>query len=152
MLRRMDVVFAVAFLALAGLAGCGNDESSPVAVDTVPPAVVTGLAASVSATDTPSIGLTWDPGTEADLVGYRVYRNVTREVTGSTKRGEARIDLALVYECTEPIYLDTTVLLGESYVYAVTAVDVAGNEGPRSITGSIAVVPPTHLPEERINQ
>jgi len=150
MLRRMNVVFALAFLAMAGGAGCGNDKASPLAVDSAPPAMVTGLKASVSANATPSIALHWNHGTESDLVGYRVYRTVTRDVMGG-KRGEGRIDMAMLEESAEPSFVDTNVLLRESYSYAVTAVDVAGNESPRTFTGSIEVVINTHMPEGRIN-
>lgn len=151
MLRRIGFVFAVFLWALVGVAGCGNEAPSPLApVDTVPPALVVGLTASVSATATPSITLHWDPGSEPDLVGYRVYRNVTRDPTGSTKRGATRIALAVIHQTTSHLFIDTSVLLGGSYIYAVTAIDVSGNESPSTSTGTIAVVPHTHLPEERI--
>ena len=143
MLRRMGIVFAVA---LGALAGCGTDESSPVApLDTVPPAIVTGLSASVSATATPRIFLQWNPGTESDLTGYRLYR------TGLHDGGDqARIDMAFFHELSEPLFVDTVVALGASYVYAVTAIDAAGNESPRMFTGTVTVVPSTRLPEARI--
>lgn len=148
MLRRMGFVFAVA---LGALAGCGTDESSPVApLDTVPPAIVTGLSASVSATATPRIFLHWDPGTESDLTGYRIYRTELRDGAGSTERDQPRIDVAFVHELAEPLFVDTAVALGRSYVYEVTARDAAGNESPRMSTGTLTVVPSTRLQEARI--
>ena len=142
MLRRMHVLVAFAVAAVGGVAGCGNDSSSPIAPeDNAPPAAVTSLTASVHATNDPSVELTWDAGFEADLVGYRVYRSEQRDATGSTKRGSARITMAPVIELTGTNFTDDNVVLGASYSYCVTAVDNAGNESSRALA-AVLVTPP----------
>ena len=142
MLRRMQVLVAIALAAVAGVAGCGNDSSSPVAPeDNVPPAAVTALTASVYATNDPTVSLTWDPGSEPDLVGYRVYRTERREATGSTKRGSARITVAPIEELTGTVFVDDNVALGATYGYCVTAMDNAGNESARALMTVLVAAP-----------
>lgn len=80
--------------------------------DRFPPAIPAGLAA-ISGTRT--IELVWDPDTDADLAGYRVYRNGTR------------IADALV----TPAYSDRDVVTGTRYRYEVSAVDQTGNESSK---------------------
>lgn len=143
MLRRLDVLVAVAVAAVAGVTGCGNDTSSPAAPeDTVPPAAVTELTAIVHTDGDPYVALTWNAGPEPDLAGYRVYRTETRQATGSTKRGGARISMVMVDELTDTAFADTNVTVGESYGYAVTAVDASGNESARVAT-TVRVAEPT---------
>ncbi len=86
--------------------------------DTFPPAVPAGLRASSAPA---TIELSWDPDTEPDLAGYRVYRAVN---------GGAFEKIADVSQV--PAYSDQKVERGKTYRYAVTAVDAAGNESARS--------------------
>lgn len=69
------------------------------------------------------INLIWEGNTEKDLAGYHVLRG---EVPGDTLRPIT----------TEPVaaatYRDETVKPGTRYVYAVVAVDRAGNMSPQS--------------------
>jgi hypothetical protein len=69
------------------------------------------------------INLIWDPNTEKDLAGYHVLRG---EAPGDTLQAIT----------TQPVaaatYRDETVKPGTRYVYAVVAVDRAGNQGPQS--------------------
>jgi len=65
--------------------------------------------------------LTWEPNTEADLVGYRVYRSLTPNIPNPPLGAP----LATV---TSPTFTDTTGVEGTTYYYVVTAFDIATNE------------------------
>lgn len=79
------------------------------------PAHVTGLQGI------DSVELNWDPITETDLRGYRVYRSVNG--------GPAE----LVADNVEtPSYSDKKVTGNQTYRYSVTAVDQVGNESGKS--------------------
>lgn len=104
-----------------------HSELSPVITinlaDTFPPAMLTGLASVPSTSNgQAAIDLSWQPGTETDLVGYNIYR---RNAAG----GFERLNPAPV---TGPAYTDTVVAPGGSYTYRVSAVDASGNESPPS--------------------
>ena len=103
-----------------------GDSSAPVTVsanDIFPPAVPAGLQAVFSSVgQQPSVDLTWAPDTDSDLAGYNVYR---REENGPW----TRINSALL---ATPAYRDGNVAAGRTYFYAITAVDVHGNESVRS--------------------
>ena len=115
------------------LAEVEGDNSAPVAVsanDIFPPAVPTGLQAVFSGVgQQPFVDLTWAPNTDADLAGYNIYR---REDNTSW----VRINSQLV---PTPAYRDANVAAGRAYSYAVTAVDVHGNESARSEPASETV-------------
>jgi hypothetical protein len=81
-------------------------------VDRFPPPVPTGL---VVISGTRTVELVWDGVTDAELAGYRVYRN------------GVKIADALV----TPAYSDKGVTVGSTYSYQVSAVDRAGNESAR---------------------
>lgn len=105
-------------------AGESEAESEPsekaeiVPVDTFPPAVPAGLLALAGAG---SIELTWEPNTETDFTGYRVYKAVEDGPWGQ---------LPIFFET--PSYSDRSVEPGKRYRYAVASVDRAGNESERS--------------------
>ncbi len=83
-------------------------------VDTFPPAAPKGLDAVAG---DGAINLIWEPNAEKDLAGYIVLRGVA---TGD----------ALEPITPAPIqqtYFKDAVLAGAAYVYAVRAVDAAGN-------------------------
>lgn len=104
--------------------------AGPVCVtpqDTFPPSVPTDLR---GASDAGRVILEWTAATAADLAGYHVLRSdgpdgVLRLLTQ---------DLV-----TSTGYVDTTVRAGIEYVYAVVAVDTAGNRSeasaPARVTG-----------------
>jgi fibronectin type 3 domain-containing protein len=95
-----------------------SDEASIVPRDIFPPAAPKGLQGSTAPN---SIELNWERNTEEDLNGYRVYR------------GEGNGALEKIADVTAvPSYSDRKVEHGKSYRYAITAVDQAGNESPRS--------------------
>ncbi len=89
--------------------------------DKFPPAVPSGLHGDRTAS---SVALVWEPDSDADLAGYRVYRAVN---DGAWQK--------LADVNTIPTYTDTTVEHGKSYRYAVSAFDKAAkvNESDRSV-------------------
>ena len=104
-----------------------GDDSRPVRViahDVFPPSVPGGLQAAYSGEgQKPFIDLIWAPVTNADLVGYNVYRS-------SAANGVAvKLNSDLV---KSPSYRDIAVASGQAYSYSVSAVDVRGNESARS--------------------
>ena len=90
------------------------------AVDSYPPAPPKGL---ISVTAVGLITLSWDANPEADIAGYRVWRKGGKDAEFLLLTPEA------IYENT---FTDNRVKSGRDYQYAVTAVDQAGNESPRS--------------------
>lgn len=101
---------------LAVLAGCGGGDvtSPPNVVDTAPPAVPVDIQGEIIEAQ---VIVHWAPNTtDADLVGYMVYRaNGTRVATMC----QAPID--------ETWYVDENPMVGEN-VYRVSAVDANDNE------------------------
>lgn len=114
-----------------------GDDSSPVRVvahDVFPPAVPVGLQTAFSGEgQKPFVDLIWAPVTSADLAGYNVYRTEA----GDTSKGDpAKLNSELV---KSPSYRDSAVSPGKIYSYSVSAVDVRGNESPRSEAASESV-------------
>src|SRR5262249_54571811 len=98
--------------------------------DVYPPAVPSGLQAVFSGPgQAPFIDLLWAPNTEADLVGYNVYR---REA--GTQPAKLNSDVVKT-----PAFRDTRVSTGKSYWYSVSAVDARGNESAKSEESSESV-------------
>jgi hypothetical protein len=95
-----------------------SDEVTITPKDVYPPAAPQGLRVVAGPS---SIELAWDRNTEPDLAGYRVYRSVG---------GGAWEKLADVSQV--PAYSDHQVQSAKTYQYAISAVDQAGNESPRS--------------------
>jgi hypothetical protein len=116
-----------------------GEISPPVRVevqDIFPPAVPAGLAAVATspspgtAETKPSIDLSWQPNTEADLAGYVVYR---REGGSEWQR------ISPAQPVAAPAFHDAQVEAGNTYEYAVSAVDQAGHESARSATAQETV-------------
>jgi fibronectin type 3 domain-containing protein len=103
-----------------------GDESHAVTVvaqDVFPPATPTGLQAVSSGPGQKRfIDLVWAPDTDADIAGYNVYRS---EDGGEAKKLNPT-------PIKSPAFRDNDVMAGDEYRYAVSAVDVRGNESPRS--------------------
>jgi hypothetical protein len=98
--------------------------------DVFPPAVPSGLQAVFSGPGQERfIDLVWAPVSDVDLAGYNLYRHTE----GSAP---VKINGELV---KTPAYRDTSVEAGTRYFYAVTAVDLRGNESARSEEASEAV-------------
>jgi chitodextrinase len=82
-----------------------------------------------------SVNLTWDPNTETDLAGYRLYHGMDSGVYGTP------IDIG---ETTQ--FTPSNLAEGETYYYSVTAYDESGNESYLSQEVNIHVpdtVPPS---------
>ena len=103
-----------------------GDDSPAVQVvahDVFPPATPTGLQAVFSGPgQKPFIDLVWSANTEPDLAGYNIYRHEE----GLPAR---KVNFVLV---NTPVFRDGTARLCVTYFYSVSAVDVRGNESPRS--------------------
>ncbi|MHB8053730.1 MAG: fibronectin type III domain-containing protein [Candidatus Aminicenantales bacterium] len=93
-------------------------EAAPV--DVFPPAAPKGLQ---SLTAVGLVTLIWDAGTESDLAGYRVWRKTDDENNFRSLTPEI---------LTENTFSDNKIESGRRYAYAVTAVDLTGNESSRS--------------------
>jgi hypothetical protein len=77
---------------------------------------------SLSGAGTPTqhaVGLSWEASSSPDVIGYNVYRSKHRN--GSYGKLNDKLDRFT-------LYTDPTVQGGETYFYATTAVDSAGNE------------------------
>lgn len=105
--------------------------SGPVNVtmrDVFPPAAPTGLVATPGPG---SIDLSWDPGSEPRIAGYRLYR---ADSGGTPAAAEwRRVTPELL---TMPAYRDMSAAPGQAYSYRVTAVDTTGNESTPSTTAT----------------
>jgi hypothetical protein len=92
--------------------------TTPTLVDTFAPDVPAGVTAVAGVN---SIELEWERNTEADFKGYNVFRSVD---------GSAFEKIASLIEA--PTYSDMKVQVGKAYRYAISAVDLVGNESVRS--------------------
>jgi hypothetical protein len=132
--RAQHVVLATVDKETIELAG---ELCAPVRVeilDVFPPAVPTGLAAVATAPEPgvegaqtqPSIDLSWQPVTDADLAGYIVYR---REGGAEWQRiSPTQPQPGMI----APAFHDAHVVSGHTYVYAVSAIDQKGHESALS--------------------
>lgn len=111
-----------------------GDDSPHVTVtthDVFPPVVPSGLEAVASGVgQKPFIDLTWAPSTDADLAGYNVYR----QEQGATNWVKINTSPVLT-----PSFRDENVAPGTTYNYAVSAVDLRGNESAKSEPASESV-------------
>jgi fibronectin type 3 domain-containing protein len=131
-IRRVHVLLLCVslLLALGLMAGCDSDDKRPAApaVDTVPPAIPDGLAATVQQG---SVLLAWDANvTDPDLAGYVIYRSL---------REDAGYAALLSVPVNTNAWEDDTVQKGHSYYYRVAAVDAAGNESGVSFAFRVVI-------------
>lgn len=114
-------------LALRGqMIEVASAPSGPVRIDArdlFPPATPAGLEA-VADPEAHAIDLSWQPDTESDLAGYRVYRREAGS-NAAPVRLPGATDPA-------PSFRDATAQPGHTYEYSVSALDRDGNESPRS--------------------
>lgn len=103
-----------------------GDPSSSVEVfthDIFPPRTPEGLQAVYTEAGTQHfVDLTWLPSASSDIAGYNVYR-------WEEGAAAAKINAELL---KTPTWRDGNVAAGHRYFYAVTAVDIRGNESARS--------------------
>jgi hypothetical protein len=121
------------------LAGPLSDPVRIAAVNVLPPAVPKGLAAVATAGaqgSGPAIDLNWQPGTEADLAGYIVYRRDADASQDSWQR------ISPAQPVAQPDFHDANVQPGHTYLYAVSAVDQQGHESARSAEAEDTVPAP----------
>jgi hypothetical protein len=100
-----------------------SDDSGIIEVraeDTFPPAAPSGL---VSIGTENFISLSWDENRDEDLDGYRVWRKM---------EGTEEFVLLTPQPIHENVFNDTKVERNRRYYYAVTALDVSGNESLKS--------------------
>jgi hypothetical protein len=93
-----------------------DEEAGDSGGDTAPPAAPDALTATW---ETQGLRLTWDPGTDPDLSGYRVYRTAN----GGRARRLAVLDVSDL-EFLDPDAPEGTLR------YAVSSFDIDGNESP----------------------
>ncbi len=113
-------IYSVQAAAPGGAAEAESARSAELSVshaDRFAPAVPSGL---VAVAGLGVLELVWEPCTEPDLAGYRLYRS----------SGEGEEELLAVL--TEPSYSDREITPGTSYAYRVSSVDQIGNESARS--------------------
>jgi len=113
--------YSVAAILKSGDSEAESEPSGPVEitpVDRFPPAVPAGLTAVAGIQ---SIELAWEPNTEPDLRGYRVHR------ASDGQPFQRAADLV-----ETPAYSDRNVEPGQRYRYAVSSLDVTGNESALS--------------------
>jgi hypothetical protein len=99
----------------------GSEVSAPVAftpTDVFAPAVPGALTAILGVS---TIELAWTRNTEKDFKGYNVYR--------STDGGPFE---KIAEAVPAPTFSDNKIEAGKKYTYVVSAVDLKGNESPRS--------------------
>ncbi|MDH7512000.1 MAG: hypothetical protein QHH14_03520 [Clostridiales bacterium] len=100
-----------------------SDDSEVVEVlarDTFPPSSPSGLAA-IAGTD--YIALSWEASKEADIAGYKVWRQ---------EAGGTEFILIASLGPADHSFIDSAVEKNKRYDYAITALDSAGNESQRS--------------------
>jgi len=98
--------------------------------DVFPPATPTGLQVVFSGPGQKLfLDLVWHPNREADFAGYNVYRH-------EPDSDPVKINSELI---KSPAFRDSNVLAGHTYFYSVSALDVRGNESPRSEEASETV-------------
>lgn len=88
-----------------------------------PPGAPAGLFAGAKDTE---VRLTWQANAESDLMGYHVYR-ATSASQVLTAPPVTSIPLAM------PVFVDVGLEIGETYFYAVRAVDVGGMSAPSAV-------------------
>jgi fibronectin type 3 domain-containing protein len=103
--------------------GTASDEASGTPHDSTPPSKVAGLSIS-----DPGIGnaldLSWTENSEADLAGYKIYRDVFSGFTPNVGN--------FITQTSDNSYRDTGIDDGTTYYYVVTAIDEVPNEGTPS--------------------
>lgn len=106
-----------------------SQPSPPVEVtprDTFPPDVPRGLTAIQTQA---GVELVWKPDDAPDLAGYKVYRRADSNP----------FELLTPSPVQTPAYRDALAKPGANYSYAVTAVDLSGNESRKSKPAAIHV-------------
>lgn len=106
-----------------------------IPIDSTPPAIPFGLKAKVEPTGI--VYLTWEPNTEEDIFGYRVYR------VNNPKEEPVEVTKVLL---NANLFIDTLKLniLSKKVYYFVTSVDM--NYNPSDFSDSLMVKRPDTIP------
>jgi fibronectin type 3 domain-containing protein len=99
-------------------------------------AVVVALVASAAQALAADVSLAWDPNTESDLAGYRIYRGM------SSGNYDKVVDVGNVTTWT-----DTTLEVGQTYYFAATAYDTEGLES--TFSNEVSYTAPGPKPTKR---
>lgn len=102
--------------------------SFTVGGDTTNPATPTGLTAATGTGKV--VVLTWNPNSDVDILGYRIYRNTVNNLGTAT--------LLAFIAATK--FIDVNVSLGTQYFYWLYAVDDSNNQSS-SAAGSVNATP-----------
>ncbi len=105
-------------------AGLESEKSKAVSMTTIDSEPIAPRNVSVNLVDK-KVYVKWDPNPELDIKGYNVYRSLY------PKGRYIKLNISLV---VKPEYIDTTVEIGKTYYYSITAIDEAGFEGPFSVS------------------
>jgi hypothetical protein len=100
---------------------------APVTSQTTPSTTTSQTPQSTSTSQTPqsttSVTLAWNPNTDPDLAGYKVY-----ETTSSGNYGAAIANVP----ASSTSFVVTGLQRGVTYFFVITAYDTSGNESGRS--------------------
>ena len=113
MRRTLIKAFALSLMLVA--VGCHGDRVTNVVLN-LPPHRVDGV---YSVTGDGEVAVYWRPNQETDIDFYKVYRNLAPSGT-----------FTLIGTTSQTRFVDTNVSNGQTYYYAVAAVDMAGQESP----------------------
>lgn len=117
-------------LALAG--ETATAQGPALGIDTTPPAAVSAGRILAEASWPGELEVSWQESSSVDLEGYRVYRSTSATVdTDGTPYAQVR----------EAQFVDTAIVPGLTYRYAVVAVDRAGNFSAVSEVVSATALP-----------
>jgi len=97
--------------------------------------LVTGFALTSAAKSKHSVTLTWQPPKlekGVSVVGYNVYRRTPKD----------HVYKKIATRITGSPYEDTNVKGGQTYIYAVSAVDQSGREGRLSEIAKVTIPSP----------
>jgi hypothetical protein len=103
-----------------------SEEDSGYSKDNIPPASPSLVAAKPNQGN---VDVTWNPVSDKDLWGYRVFRDTMSSFSTA----------ALIGQTASTLYQDVSPILGKPLYYRVAAVDSAGNEGNPSRPASTSL-------------
>lgn len=115
--RHLFFLIAAVMLAACGDSGGGGDSAN---VNSSPSAPAANAPASQPAS---SVTLDWNPNTEPDLAGYRIYAATSSGAYGAAIATAPANATSQVVTGLQP---------GVTYFFVITAFDAAGNESARS--------------------
>lgn len=138
-------------------------SATPADVPPIAPTGLTGRSLYDPGTLTPRVELAWNPNPEPDIVGYNIYRSVTRgraleggpsfSLLNKFSRPGRRVGRLptreyqlIALRWAQTTFVDQTVEPDKIYSYYITAVDRTGQEGsPSEIIEISTNVPPPRV-------